>query len=61
MERPLYYEGRRAFCEWLLQQEAASPTFVSRVLLMEEACFARHRILTISDKQTWADENSHSF
>jgi hypothetical protein len=49
------------FCEWLLQQKAASSTFVSRVLLMEEACFARNRILTISDNQTWADTNSHSF
>jgi hypothetical protein len=48
-------------CEWLLQQEAASPTFLSRVLLIEEACFTRNAILTISDEHTRYDGNPHSF
>jgi hypothetical protein len=54
-------ESRKAFCEWLLQREAASPTFLSRELLLEGACFTRNGILTIGDQQTWADENPHSF
>jgi hypothetical protein len=45
LQPPLDYERRNYFCEWLLQRDAASPTFLGRVLRMEEACFMRNGIL----------------
>jgi hypothetical protein len=61
LQPPLDYERRRAFCEWLLWQDAAYPTFLNRVLLMDEACFTRNGILNTRNQHTWADENPHSF
>jgi hypothetical protein len=46
LQPPLDYERRNDFCEWLLQRDAVSPTFLGRVLLMEEACFTRNEILS---------------
>jgi hypothetical protein len=59
----LDYERRKAFCEWLLRWDTAAPTstFLSRVLLMDEACFARNVILNNSNQHTWADENWQAF
>jgi hypothetical protein len=50
-------ERREAFCEWLLQRDE-SLTFLTRVLLMDEACFTRNET---GNQQTWPDENPHSF
>jgi hypothetical protein len=61
LQPPLDYERRRAFCEWLLQRDAASPTFLSWVLLMDDACFTRNWILDTRNQHTWADENKNSF
>jgi hypothetical protein len=58
---PLDYERREAFCEWLLQRDAASPPFLSRLLLMDEACFTWNGILNTRNQHTQADENPHSF
>jgi hypothetical protein len=46
LQPPLDYERRNDFCEWLLQRDAVSQTFLGRVLLMEEACFRRNGILS---------------
>jgi hypothetical protein len=45
----------------LPQSDAAFSSFLSRVLLMDEACFTRNGILNIRKHHTWADENSRSF
>jgi hypothetical protein len=46
LQPPVDYERRRAFCEWLLQQDAA--------------CFTQNGILNTCNQHTWADENPHS-
>jgi hypothetical protein len=61
LQPPLDYERRRAFREWLLQQDAAYPKFLSRVLVIDKACFTRNGILNTRNQHTWADENRHSF
>jgi hypothetical protein len=61
LQPPLDCDRRRAFCEWLLQQDAAYPTFLSRVLVMDEACSTRNGILNTRNQHTWDDENPHSF
>jgi hypothetical protein len=38
------YERRKAFREWLLQRDATSPSFPSRMLLMDEASFILLRV-----------------
>jgi hypothetical protein len=58
LQTPLDYERRRAFCEWLLQQDAAYPTFLSLVLVMFEACFTRNGIWNTRNQRTRAHENS---
>jgi hypothetical protein len=35
----LDYERQKVLCERLLQRAASSPTFLSQVLLMDQACF----------------------
>jgi hypothetical protein len=57
LQPPPDYEHRRAFCEWLLQQDAAYPTFLSRMLVMDEACFTWNGILNTRNQHTWTDEN----
>jgi hypothetical protein len=44
-----------------VQQDAAYPTFLSRVLVMDEAFFTRNGILNTRNQHTWAYENPHSF
>jgi hypothetical protein len=39
LQPPLDYESRKAFCECLPQRDAAVPTFLSRLLVMDEAFF----------------------
>jgi hypothetical protein len=52
LQPPLGYERRKAFCEWLLQRDAASPTFLGRALLMDEACFTRNGIFNTRNQRT---------
>jgi hypothetical protein len=40
---------------------AACPTFLSQVLLMDEACFIRNGIFNTCNQCTWANGNPHSF
>jgi hypothetical protein len=61
LQLPLDYECREAFCKWLLQQNAAYPTFFCQVLLMDEASFTQNLILNTHNQHMWADENPHSF
>lgn len=35
--------------------------FLSRMLVMDEACFTWNGILNIHNQHTWADENPHCF
>jgi hypothetical protein len=56
----LDFERQKAFCEWLLQQDVASATFLCQVSLMDEACFTRNGILNSRNQRTWAGENPHA-
>jgi hypothetical protein len=61
LQLSLGYEGAEAFCELLLQRDAASPTFLSLMLPMDEASFARNGVISTRNQHTLADENPHSF
>jgi hypothetical protein len=58
LQPPLDCERRNAFSEWLLQRDA---TLLSRMLLMDEACFTWNGILNTRSQHTWTDVNPHSF
>jgi hypothetical protein len=49
------------FCKWPQQRDAASPTFLNKVLLTDEVRFTQNKILKTHHQYTWTDENPQSF
>jgi hypothetical protein len=61
LQLSLNYERRNAFCKWLLQRNATTPTFPGRALLEDRSHFTRNGILKTRNQHTQADENPPSF
>lgn len=49
------------FCNWLRDETVRNPSFLSRILFTEEACFSRNVIINFHNNHVWAEDNPHVF
>jgi hypothetical protein len=57
--KPGDYNQRLNFCNWLLEQHHADPTFVDRILFTDEALFQRAGVFNQHNEHYWQQENPH--
>ncbi|KMQ94375.1 hypothetical protein RF55_5481 [Lasius niger] len=60
----LYERDREAgvqFCNWLLQENNADPTFLGRVLFTDESQFTQSGVINFHTNHHWSLENPHVY
>lgn len=53
-------QQRLEFCQWILQQNARNPNFISLVLWSDESCFTRDGITNFHNEHVWSLQNPHA-
>jgi hypothetical protein len=54
------FSPRVNFCQWMQQQSALNPPFVSNILFTDEAGFTRDGIFNYHICHVWCNENPHA-
>lgn len=56
---PRDFPQRVAYCNWVSEQRAVFPEFLSQILFTDEAKFSRNAITNYHNNHTWCEENPH--